>query len=494
MDFGIARLKEERGMTAEGTVVGTPDYMSPEQARGVALDFRSDIYSTGVVLYEVFTGTLPFDGDTPLAVVLKHIQENPPSPQTRNPKIDPKISQIILKCMQKDPRDRFQSVNDLYEALTRVTAVGVRRAPAALACLAFGLAALLTGARRVGAGRAAVLRGAEGEAPLHLPVGLPRPVRQHQPPPVLPEHQPRALRGSARRSASRRRPNFQLGVRGVFNYGTEPNIDNALYQDNYVSRGAYVDRYFLLWTPGAWTVQAGALRAAGRGQRDALGQVRHPDARRRGLVRRAPRPDVHPDVHARPASTAPQRYRDESILGVGQVLWNSGDESRFAVQASASFWNMDMRNVDPQYYRENRVVVQDGQLAYQSKFQLVDLLVKLQFPVARLPVTLSLDFIHNFGAPGKIANAYEAGVTVGNVGTPKTWRAFFIYQYIGRDALVGAYNTDDWWWHTWAEGYRFGVSYTILPMIYVQPAVVFQRRLDYDFWINRVTVDLVKMF
>ena len=122
MDFGIARLQEERGMTAEGTVVGTPDYMSPEQARGIALDFRSDIYSTGVVLYEVFTGTLPFDGDTPLAVVLKHIQENPPSPQARNPKIDPKVSQIILKCMQKDPKERYQSVNDLYEALTRVTA------------------------------------------------------------------------------------------------------------------------------------------------------------------------------------------------------------------------------------------------------------------------------------------------------------------------------------------------------------------------------------
>ncbi|HWZ85561.1 MAG TPA: protein kinase [Thermoanaerobaculia bacterium] len=122
MDFGIARLKEDRGMTAEGTVVGTPDYMSPEQARGIALDFRSDIYSTGVVLYEVFTGTLPFEGDTPLAVVLKHIQENPPSPQARNPKIDPKISQIILKCMQKDPKDRFQSINDLYEALTKVTA------------------------------------------------------------------------------------------------------------------------------------------------------------------------------------------------------------------------------------------------------------------------------------------------------------------------------------------------------------------------------------
>jgi len=122
MDFGIARLKEERGMTAEGTVVGTPDYMSPEQARGHVLDFRSDIYSTGVVLYEVFTGTLPFDGDSPLAVVLKHIQESPPSPQARNPKIDPRISQIILKCMQKDAKDRYQTINDLYEALTRVTA------------------------------------------------------------------------------------------------------------------------------------------------------------------------------------------------------------------------------------------------------------------------------------------------------------------------------------------------------------------------------------
>lgn len=122
MDFGIARLTQERGMTAAGTVVGTPDYMSPEQARGRNLDFRSDIYSTGVVLYELFTSVLPFEGDTPLAVVLKHVQENPPSPQAKNPRIDPKIAAIILKCMQKDPAERFQSVNQLYEALTKVTA------------------------------------------------------------------------------------------------------------------------------------------------------------------------------------------------------------------------------------------------------------------------------------------------------------------------------------------------------------------------------------
>ncbi len=120
--------------------------------------------------------------------------------------------------------------------------------------------------------------------------------------------------------------------------------------------------------------------------------------------------------------------------------------------------------------------------------------MKFEFPVAGFPVTVSLDFIHNFGVVGPGPNAYEAGLTVGTVGTPRTARVFFAYQYIGRDALVGAYNTDEWWWHTWAEGYRFGASYTILPQVYVQPAVVFQRRLDYDYWINRVTVSLVKMF
>jgi hypothetical protein len=288
-------------------------------------------------------------------------------------------------------------------------------------------------------------------------------------------------------------PEFQIGVRGVFNYGTEKNIDNALYQDNYVSRGAYVDRYFVEWTPDAWTLQAGAFAlpvAASEMLWDKY-DIQTPGAAASWVDRLGPTSTL---TFTAAGIYSAQRYRDESILGVGQVLWKSGEESRFAVQASGSFWNMDMRNVDPQYYRENRVVVQDGRLAYQSKYQLVDLLVKLQFPVARLPVTVSLDYIHNFGAPGRIANAYEAGVAVGTVGTPKTWRAFFVYQYIGRDALVGAYNTDDWWWHTWAEGYRFGVSYTILPMIYVQPAVVFQRRLDYDFWINRVSVDLVKLF
>jgi serine/threonine-protein kinase len=122
MDFGIARLTEDRGMTATGTVIGTPDYMSPEQARGLPLDFRSDIYSTGVVLYEIFTGSLPFEGDSPLAVVLKHVNDAPPLPQSKNPRIDPKIATIIMRCMEKAPDSRFQAVSELYESLARVTA------------------------------------------------------------------------------------------------------------------------------------------------------------------------------------------------------------------------------------------------------------------------------------------------------------------------------------------------------------------------------------
>ncbi len=287
--------------------------------------------------------------------------------------------------------------------------------------------------------------------------------------------------------------NFQLGLRVSLNYGTEPNVDNALYEDNWISRAAYLDRYFLKWAPGAWTFQAGAF---------ALPVVASPMLWDRYNIQ-TPGAVLSYVDRLGLASTltfsaagfySPQHYRDESIIGVGQIVWDCGEPSRLAVQAAASFWNYDMRDVDPQYFRQNRVRLVDGRLDYASKFELADLLVRFEFPVARLPVAVNLDFIHNFGIVGRGPNAYEAGLTVGTVGTPGTARAFFAYQYIGRDALVGAYNTDEWWWHTWAEGYRFGVAYTILPQVYAQTAIVLQRRLDYDSWINRVTVSLVKMF
>jgi eukaryotic-like serine/threonine-protein kinase len=126
MDFGIARVSEvkggEGGLTSDGVVMGTPDYMPPEQAQGKPADFRSDVYALGVVLFEVFTGRLPFSGDTPMAVVLNHIQVPPPDPRSVNPAIPEELSAILLRCLEKDPAKRFSQVAEIQRALNAVSA------------------------------------------------------------------------------------------------------------------------------------------------------------------------------------------------------------------------------------------------------------------------------------------------------------------------------------------------------------------------------------
>jgi len=125
MDFGIARVSEMQagasGLTTAGTVMGTPDYIPPEQAQGNPADFRSDIYSLGVVLFEIFTGAMPFSGDTVMAVVLGHIQKPPPPPRSLNPKLPPELEAIILRCLEKQPDRRYQSVGEILKDLTEVS-------------------------------------------------------------------------------------------------------------------------------------------------------------------------------------------------------------------------------------------------------------------------------------------------------------------------------------------------------------------------------------
>ena len=125
MDFGIARVSEVKGgaegLTSTGTVMGTPDYMPPEQAQGQPADFRSDIYSLGVVFYEIFTGHLPFSGDSVMAVVLAHIQRPAPGPRQANPAIPPELEAIILRCLEKSPAKRYQRVEDILEDLSAVS-------------------------------------------------------------------------------------------------------------------------------------------------------------------------------------------------------------------------------------------------------------------------------------------------------------------------------------------------------------------------------------
>jgi len=119
MDFGIARFNRENNKTVSEKTIGSVHYISPEQARGDITDERSDIYSVGVALYEMLTGRKPFDGDTPVAIALKHMQSTPKKPSEINETIPEGIEQIVLKAMQKDPAARYQTagemINDLEE-------------------------------------------------------------------------------------------------------------------------------------------------------------------------------------------------------------------------------------------------------------------------------------------------------------------------------------------------------------------------------------------
>ncbi|OGD21993.1 MAG: hypothetical protein A2W03_06995 [Candidatus Aminicenantes bacterium RBG_16_63_16] len=122
MDFGIARSLQSSGLTDADAIVGTPDYLSPEQAEGKEVDARTDIYSLGVILYEMVTGRLPFKGDTPLGTILKHRLEVPLPPTRFSAHIPERLSQVILKCLAKSKEGRYQSAADLEKDLARIEA------------------------------------------------------------------------------------------------------------------------------------------------------------------------------------------------------------------------------------------------------------------------------------------------------------------------------------------------------------------------------------
>lgn len=115
MDFGIAKRQEGGGAsTATGQILGTPEYMSPEQAQGQRIDFRSDVYALGIVIYEIFTGNVPFRGETPISTILKHLHDPPPIDTARVPDA---LKPVLRRALAKDPGNRYSSARALTEAL-----------------------------------------------------------------------------------------------------------------------------------------------------------------------------------------------------------------------------------------------------------------------------------------------------------------------------------------------------------------------------------------
>ncbi|MCA9634805.1 MAG: serine/threonine protein kinase [Myxococcales bacterium] len=117
IDFGIARMAHTDGMTATGMVIGTAEYMAPEQIRGGAVDARTDLYALGVIIYEALTGRPPFSGETPIAVGLAHVTEPVPAPRTIRADVSPAWEALILRALAKSPTMRFQSASELRSAL-----------------------------------------------------------------------------------------------------------------------------------------------------------------------------------------------------------------------------------------------------------------------------------------------------------------------------------------------------------------------------------------
>jgi len=141
-DFGIARAGTSQ-MTEAGSIVGTAQYLSPEQARGGEVDPRSDLYSLGVVLYELLTGKTPFDGETPVEIAMKHLSNAPKAPSKLRPEVPPELDKVVLRALAKDPNDRYQNADEMEADLDRIArgapvsattaSTQVLRAPAAAA-------------------------------------------------------------------------------------------------------------------------------------------------------------------------------------------------------------------------------------------------------------------------------------------------------------------------------------------------------------------------
>lgn len=202
-DFGLAQAAETAHLTVPGTVWGTVQYISPEQAQGLAADSRSDIYSLGAIFYELLTGRLPYEAATPPAIMVKHVYDPPPVLREANPALPAAAERVVTRAMAKNPAERYQTMDELAQALAELRDAAaaetmVWKAPAAFVAPANG-----HGRRRGAAGASFPPAAPDRTLALRAPA-TPRPVPDRPPPPRRPA--PNAARAAPGPPQRRRSP------------------------------------------------------------------------------------------------------------------------------------------------------------------------------------------------------------------------------------------------------------------------------------------------
>ena len=285
---------------------------------------------------------------------------------------------------------------------------------------------------------------------------------------------------------------FRIGVRLLGELSSDSNRTNDRLFDNYRSNDAALDRAFVEARPGNFTITGGKFGMPLR----ATEMLWDHDIQVLGGAGswRVPISETASLTVAGGFFYGPQREHDDSHIAAGQATWAFGDPDSFALDWTESYWRFThLQTVARHFLRQN--VDEAAVPMYTNDFRIVDSIARVRFRVFRAPVALSLDWTHNLaGSEPEYRDGVEAALRIGHEGNRGDWLVFEAFQYVDRDAVVGAYNTDDWWFHSWYTGNRFGIAYTIVPGVELRPSVVFQRRQDRQHYLNRYLFDLVKTF
>ncbi|MFE3323907.1 protein kinase [Streptomyces sp. NPDC059176] len=350
MDFGIARAMQSgvTSMTQTGMVVGTPQYLSPEQALGRGVDARSDLYSVGIMLFQLLTGRLPFDADSPLAIAYAHVQEEPVAPSSINRSVTPAMDALVARALKKNPNERFPSAATMRDACMRVASAGQTGTPVIVQ------GAPVNSGSGVGS---AVFPPVDQTAPAPAPHSVQQP---YQPGPYgtpatgavhPPTPQPQAYgypqQGPAPTYPA---PGYQTPATAPAPYGM-PHQHAPVVSSSGRQRSR---RGYVLWSVAAVVVTAGLIAALAQlGGGDEAGGTSGPSA---SAVADHKGPDLSKTIEEEKC-TSPQEGQDPEKIVVPNLVYKNITSVKECLQAAG--WTLQTeRPVDEAVYGEGTVMTQ----------------------------------------------------------------------------------------------------------------------------------------